>query len=148
MSDKKLEVEILPLKGLENIPFGCSQEIITAAIGEAEDVEDLEDEESGIKTEALNYWDLCLNFFMEDRDGKKVLTSIQTDNLKAKFLGKEIFKMNPAELKEFMRENKFDEFDDAEETWGEQRISYDELNLDFYFEDKAMTTISWSSDEI
>ncbi len=148
MSKTELKkIEIMPGIGLEKIPFGSTADQIIDLLGEAEDEENLDDEEAGIKARSLNYWDLCLYFFLEDVDGKEILTGIQTDAKNVILFEKDVMKMNISQLKNLINKQEFEDLTETEESWGETRLSCDELNIDFYFENNKINTISWSAPE-
>ncbi|MDZ7775094.1 MAG: hypothetical protein U5L09_05500 [Bacteroidales bacterium] len=42
-----------------------------------------------------------------------------------------------------MKQNGFEELDTEMLTWGGQRLSFEDANMDFYFEDDKLTAVNW-----
>ena len=48
------------------------------------------------------------------------------------------------ELKKLMTEKGFKELDEEKEQWGEKRISFDDADIDFYFENGKLISVNYS----
>ena len=135
-------LEINLKNGLNGINFGNSIEMVTSILGEPEDIENLDmDEESTI---VLNYWDKGITLFFED-SSKPSLSCIEVSDRDATLFGKKIFWMNEEEIINLMKENGQTEYEVEEEVWGEKRLTYEDLMIDFYFDNKQLSVVSWGS---
>ena len=72
---------------------------------------------------------------------------MQTDAKNVILFEKDVMKMNINQLKNLMNKQEFEDLTETEESWGETRLSWEGLNMDFYFENNKINTISWSAPE-
>lgn len=139
----KLTLDIKPKIGFGEIDFGFTIEQVVAKLGEAEDIEDIQDEED-FNTVIMNYWNQGLSVFVEGRGAEKSIVScFETDNRKATMFGKEVFKMNEQQVIDLMKENGYSEVDTEKEENGEYRLSLEDGLIDFFFEDKELIAVNW-----
>ena len=69
-----MDLQILLKKGMGNISFGCTPELVRAEIGEPEDVEELEHPMDGhVESIVWNYPEAGLNFFFDADNGEPAL---------------------------------------------------------------------------
>ena len=143
---KKIKTEIIPLRGLTTIQFGDTSEQVEFLLGPPEEKEELDAIAEGEPpTLAYYYWDECLTFFFSQRDEKPFLIAIETDDLKATLLDQRIFKMKPEEIVSLMASQKLFDFEKETEDWGEVRYTWEEWNIDFYFDNNKLSVVSWSA---
>lgn len=133
------EVIILPLKGLGNLSFGQTIKQITQQLGEADEMEQLEDPD--FETLVLNYHPDKLSLFFGGL-GMSHLASIETQNKAAKLYGVEVFKLSKKEVVTLMAKNGFTEMESDKEE-GEERLTFEEAMLDCYFEKEKLIAVSW-----
>lgn len=135
-------IEINIKSGLDGITFGSKLEDVIAQLGDPEDIEniDMDDE----NTTVLNYWDMGLTLFFEDVT-KPCLSCIEISNKNAILFGKKIFSLSKDEIILLMKENGHNEYEVDTEVWGEERLTYEDLMIDFYFEDKKLSEVSWGN---
>jgi hypothetical protein len=138
---KALQLEIKPKEGLGELKFGDSSEKLVSILGEAEEMEDIEDEDE-FNTIILNYWDKGLSAFFEGKE-KSVLSCFEVDNPEATIFGKKVFELNEEGLIALMKENGYIEIDTEKEENGEKRVSFEDGMIDFFFEDKDLVAINW-----
>ena len=135
-------LEIKLKTGLNGFIFGDTIEKVTALIGEPQDVENLDmDDES---TTVLNYWDKGITLFFEDSN-KPSLSCIEVSNKDATLFGEKIFLLSEEKIIQLMSDNGFNEYEVETEAWGEKRMTYEDLMIDFYFENNKLSVVSWGN---
>jgi hypothetical protein len=140
-----MDLQILLKKGMGDILFGCTPELVRALFGEPEDVEELESAMDGnVESIVWNYPDAGLNFFFDAANGEPTLSTIESDNLETVLFNARIFNLTSDNIIAMMQENGFMEVEEDDETWGEHRVTFDDAQIDFYFADKQLTLVSWS----
>ncbi len=135
-------IEINIKSGLDGITFGSKLEDVIAQLGDPEDIEniDMDDE----NTTVLNYWDMGITLFFEDVT-KPCLSCIEISNKNATLFGKKIFSLSKDEIILLMKEKGHNEYELDTEVWGEERLTFEDLMIDFYFEDKKLSEVSWGN---
>ena len=140
-----MDLQILLKKGMGEIHFGCTPELIRAIFGEPEDVEELENAMDGhVESIVWNYPDAGLNFFFDAANGEPTLSTIESDNLETVLFNARIFNITRDNIIAIMNENGFKDIDEDDETWGEHRVTFEDAQIDFYFADQELTLVSWS----
>jgi len=141
---KKLTLEIKPKIGFGELEFGDTTEKLTSYLGEAEEIENIEEieDDADFNTLILNYWSIGITVFFEGVE-KSVISCFETDNPEAMLFGKKIFELNEKEVIELMNANGFTEIEDEIEEEGEKRLSFDQALIDFFFEDGILAAINW-----
>ncbi len=138
---KELTLEIKPKEGLGEIKFGEQMEKLVEYLGEAEDVENLEDEEE-FSTVILNFYDKGVTAFVEGVE-KQVISCFETDNRSAVLFGKWIFDMTEEQIRQLMKEQGYSMVDEGMEEWGESRLTYEDGMIDFFFSEGKLTSVNW-----
>lgn len=131
----KLDIKIK--QGLGDILFDTAIEDIVAALGEAQEVETI-DNVDDMPTTIMRYGDDVSLFFEGDNP---TLTCIDIADEDCTLFGEEVFDMNEKEIVALMVSNNYFEQDADTEDWGERRISFPEGNIDFFFEDDELMSI-------
>jgi len=140
-----MNIQIVLKKGLGDIRFGSTPEVVRAIFGEPEDVEELENAIDGnVESIVWNYPDAGLNFFFDAANGEPVLSTIESDNLETVLFNSRIFNITRDNIIALMNENGYKDIDEDDETWGEHRVTFDDAQIDFYFADQELTLVSWS----
>jgi len=140
-----MDLLILLKKGLGDIHFGCTPELVRALYGDPEDVEELESAIDGIVESIVwNYPDAGLNFFFDAANGEPTLSTIESDNLETVLFNARIFNITRDNLVDLMKENGYKDLEEEDETWGEHRVTFEDAQIDFYFADQELTLVSWS----
>ena len=132
--DKEIHIK----KGYGDVRFDMPVEEVVALLGQADEVEALENAASETTT-VLRYGDGLTLFFEGDNP---MLSCIDITDEDTKLFGKEIFDLGEKEIVALMVENKYFEQDVDDEDWGERRVSFNEGNIDFYLEDDELMSIS------
>ena len=125
-------------KGLGKVRFGMPVEEVVALIGEADNVECMENAADETTT-ILHYEDASMTLFFEGDN--PVLECIDISCPDAELFGEKVFDLNEKEIVQLMVKNNYFEQDADTETWGERRISFGEGNIDFFFEDDELLAI-------
>ena len=141
-----MNLQILLKKGLGDVHFGCTPEVIRSVYGEPDEVEELESAIDGVVESIVwNYPDDGLNFFFDAANGEPTLSTIESDNLETVLFNSRIFNITRDSVVELMNENGFKDLEEDDETWGEHRVTFEDAQIDFYFADQELTLVSWSS---
>lgn len=125
-------------KGLGPILFQMPIESIVALMGEAQEVESIENA-ADEPTTVLHYTDEGLTLFCEGEN--PTLACIDIDNDDCTLFGQRIFDMTEKEIVRLMVAHNYCEQDVDVEDWGERRITFPEGNIDFYFEDDELISV-------
>lgn len=141
----EIKTEILPLRGLPLINFGDTIEDVESILGKPEETLMLEDiEERTLPAMVYLYWNSCLTFFFSTLEEKPFLIMIETDDLNAQLLDEKIFKMKPKQFIALLSGQKLFDFEKEQERH-EIRYTWDEWNIDFYFDGDKLSTVNWSA---
>lgn len=138
---KKLTLEIKPKEGLGELMFGDTSEKLISILGEAEEIEDIEDEDE-FNTVILNYWKQGISAFFEGIE-KSVLSCFEVENPEATLYGKKVFKLSEKEVISLMKENGFKELETEIEESGEKRVSFEDGMIDFVYEEGDLVAVNW-----
>ncbi len=136
---KHNEITILPLMGFGKLQFGMTLEQITLELGEADELEQLE--EPDFESLVLNYHLGQFSLFFEGM-GMSNLAYVETQNKEAMLFDAEVFKLNKKEITTLMAKNGFTKTDSEKEE-GEERLTFEEAMLDFFFEKEKLIAVSW-----
>lgn len=125
-------------QGLGDVRFNMPVEEVVALLGNADEVENI-DNAADEPTTVLRYNNHGITLFFEGEN--PVLACIDVSNEECKLFDKRIFDMNERQLVELMVANKYLEQDVDEEEWGERRVSFPEGNIDFFFDEGELVSI-------
>jgi hypothetical protein len=139
---EKFNLTIRPLAGFGELNFGMGMGEIVDILGQPEDSEVLHDGEEEVETLIWNYWAHGITLFIEGPDNS-VLSNCETDNQQATLFGEKVFKLSDKEVIALMQDNGFGEYETELETWGENRLSFDDAQIDFYFDSGKLVTVNW-----
>lgn len=140
--NQKMDYSINIKKGLGDITFGMPVEDVVALLGEAEEVESMENA-ADEPTTILHYNDGLLTLFFEGEN--PVLQCIDISDDDATLFGENVFDLSEKEIVQLMVKNKYFEQDVDEEAWGERRISFGEGNIDFFLENDELLAVVFGS---
>lgn len=139
--------EIKLLKGFCNLNFGESLADAEKLFGAPNESENLEDDILNASTCVLHYWDSGFSLFF-DNHKNKIFNSAEVDNPEAMLLGEKVFSLKEHQLIALLKLNGYALTDTEHHEWGEKRISFDDANLDCYFENGKLTSINFGVSEI
>ena len=133
-----MNLEIKIKEGLGDIRFGMPVEEVVAMLGNADEVENI-DNAADEPTTVLHYNELGLTMFCEGENPQ--LACIDIDNEECTLFGKEVFDMDERKIVKLMVANNYTEQDADQEDWGERRITFPGGNIDFYFDEGELVSI-------
>lgn len=138
---KNLVIE--PLKGYGDIRFGMSVEEIIDIFGTPSNNEEMESLVEGNENYSVlyDYDDEGLSICFEGIS-KTIVASISTCNEDATLFGERVYEMNRNQIVDLMKRNGYKEFDEEEQE-GDTCLIYDELMLDFYFNEGELIDVVW-----
>lgn len=133
-----MEMEIKLKQGLGDLRFGMPVEEIVSLLGNANEVEDIENAVDETTT-VLRYNELGITLFCEGDN--PILSCIDVADEDCTLLGEHPFDLDERAIVSLMVKNNYTEQDADEEDWGERRISFPEGNVDFYFDEGDLVSI-------
>jgi hypothetical protein len=72
-----------------------------------------------------------------------VLTILEIKDPAAVLFDRKVFEMDEFQIQDLMINQGFKEIDAENLPWGGKRISFEDANIDFYYEDDKLTAINW-----
>ncbi len=133
-----MKYEIKLKEGLGDIRFDMPVEEVVSLMGDAEEVESM-DNATDETTTILHYEDGGITLFFEGENPTLQCIDISLED--STLFGEQVFDFNEKEIVQLMVKNKYFEQDAEEEAWGERRISFGEGNIDFFLEDDELLAI-------
>ncbi len=139
-----MNIEIIPHKGLSDLPFGINPEQAIVLLGRPDLVEKESEEESGFHLYVQVFESLGLSLFYNSGENE-LLRAMETVNKKMILWGVQVFDLNETALLELLKNNGEPSPEKEREAWGESRISSPHHGMDFYFENGKMNAIFWEA---
>lgn len=133
-----MDLTIEVRKGLGDLKFGMPVEEIVKMMGIADEVENI-DNAADESTTVLRYNDEGLTLFCEGEN--PTLACIDVSNEDCTLFGEKVFDLDERSLVSLMVKNNITEQDVDEEDWGERRVTFNEGNIDFYYDNGEMVSI-------
>lgn len=133
-----MELSIKIREGLGDIRYDMHIDDVYKLLGEATEVEHIENA-ADEPTIVLHYDDKGITMFFEG-DGA-TLQCIDVSNTDTLLFGEKVFTLTDKEVAKLMVSNKYLEQDINNEEWGEKRITFNDANIDFYFQKGKMVSI-------
>jgi len=133
-------LEIRPKEGFGEIKFGEYLDNIVTLLGEAEEIDSIEEDEE-MNMLILHYWDLGFSIIFEGKT-KQVVSGFETDHPDATMFGEKVIGKSEQEIIDLMKNNGMTGFE-AEQEDADKRVSYDDDMLDFYFRDNKLVYVNW-----
>lgn len=136
---------IEPLKGYGDIKFGMSIDEVVGILGEPSNHEELEPiiEENEETSLLYDYDDICVSVCFEGTS-KMTVANISTSDENALLFGERVYDMNRNQIIELMKKNGYKDYDEEEQE-GDMCLIYDELMLDFYFNEGELIDVVWGN---
>lgn len=123
-------------EGIDTVKFNMPVEEVVAILGQANEVENI-DNAADETTTVLRYENMTLFFEGEN----PTLSCIDITDEETTLFEKKIFDMNEKEIVQLMVDNHYFEQDVDTEEWGERRVTFNEGNIDFFFEDDELMSV-------
>jgi hypothetical protein len=138
---ESIKPEIKPLNGFGDLLFGKEIKEVTEFLGEPDAIEEV-NEEGFTGTTICFYEKIGLTAFFEGLASPK-LAIIEVRDTSSTLFGKKVFGMSESEITTLMRSNGFHEEEKEKEEWGEERLSFHDALIDFYFENGELLLVNW-----
>lgn len=127
--------------GLSNLMFGASMVDAEKVFGTAEETELVDDIED-CSTTVWYYSKKGFTLFFEDQE-RLLFNCVDIDNPEAKLWGQKIFDLKEKQIIELFKSKGIVRYETEQHEWGEKRLSFDDLNIDFYFEKSQLISINY-----
>jgi hypothetical protein len=132
---------IEPLRGYGEFEFGMSIDDVVESLGQPSNQEEIDSAyNDGNHIIVLDYEDFDLSMYFEG-DTVQRLANFYTVNEESVLFGAKIFDLNKDQLIELMKENGYEDYIEDKEDG--DCITYDELNMDFYFDNNQLVEVFW-----
>lgn len=133
-----MELDIKIKEGVGDIKFGMPVEEIVKLLGTADEVQNI-DNAADESTTVLRYNNDGLTLFCEGEN--PTLACIDISNEDCTLFGEQVFNLDERALVSLMVKNNITEQDVDEEDWGERRVTFNEGNIDFYYDNGELVSI-------
>lgn len=133
--------EIQLKKGYGDLHFGMSPEEVIPILGTPDEIENLEIDDDNV-TIITQYDKFAIALFFVNAQ-KPYLECIETSNINTLLFGEKIFLLKEDEIIKLMKENGINNYETEPELWGEKRLTFEDVMIDFYFEKSKLSVISW-----
>ena len=137
-----MDTTIIIKQGIGTIRFGMPVEEVVALLGTADEVENIENA-ADEPTTVLRYNEQGIVLFCEGEN--PVLACIDLANEDSTLFGEKVFDMEESQLAALMAKHHYKEQDIDDEDWGERRVSFPEGNIDFYFDEGELVSITFGA---
>ncbi len=134
-------MKILINEGTENIKFGACVDEFVKHMGEPDYIEKIDDFNEEDSMAYIYDKSQCIAFF--EGLNVKELIILETKSPEILLFGEKIYGKDDIYIIKLMKDHQFEILDTEMTEWGDKRISFDEANIDFYFEDGKLTTVNW-----
>jgi hypothetical protein len=132
--------EIILKKGFGPLTFGMDINTVINQIGKPSEVEEI-GEDLEMPATVLYYEEQGISCFFEN-DKQERLSCINIESEEVYLFDQQIIDKSSKEIVDLMRQhNIFEQTMDKEE-WGEERISYEEYAIDFFFSEDKLKSIT------
>ena len=135
------KLEIKPGIGLSALLFGASMNESEALFGKPEEIQLIDDIEE-FKTTVWHYWENGFTLFFDEQNNQ-LFHCVEIDNSETILFGKIVFELKEKQIIELFKENKITEYESEQHEWGEKRLSFNQANIDFYFERNKLVSINF-----
>ena len=134
-----MDLEIKIKHGLGDLTFGTSMAETIKKLGQPTDTEDI-DNGMGEPITVVHYDENEISLFFEGTE--KTLNCIDISNEDATLFGEKIFQKNERDIVKLLVSNKLYEQDIENEAWGERRVTFADANIDLFFADDKLQSVS------
>jgi hypothetical protein len=137
-----MDFQLFPLKGFNDLPFGCTPKEFIAVFGKPDETEELNDEIFNDHAIVYHYWDMGFSAFFT-KNPHEIFTSIEIDSEHAILFGQRVFQMTEKELVDLFKQHSFVLSESEKHDWGEKRLSFDDAGVDLYFANGRLSSINY-----
>lgn len=132
--------EIILKEGFGDLRFGMQINSVIDLIGKPSEVEEI-GEDLEMPATVLYYEEEGLSCFFENLEQER-LSCINIESKEIYLFGEQIIDKNSKEIVDLMRKHDIFEQTMDKEEWGEERISYEECAIDFFFTDDKLKSVT------
>lgn len=132
-----MNLQINIKEGLGDIKFDMPIEQVVSLIGEADEVETIDNAVD--ETTTVLHYENGLTLFFEGNC--PTLSCIDISNEDCTLFGEQVFNMDEKAIVNLMVSHQYFEQDVDNEDWGERRVSFNEGNIDFFLEENVLMSI-------
>jgi hypothetical protein len=127
--------------GLSELKFGSSMSEAENLFGKADKIEDVN--ELNFSPSILwHYFRLGFSIFFEANNSQSFIC-VDVINEECTLWDKDIFSYTEKQIIQLFKEKGIYLYEQEQQTWGEKRLSFDEANIDFYFEKNTLISINY-----
>ena len=137
-------INILPLSGLELLPFGKTQQDSLQLLGLPDKEQLFEEPLLATKHLVLHYQEADLSLYFDLHDEGR-LCSFECGNRLALLCGQAIFELDEKALSAYMKSLGYPLSETEQTTWGEKRLGFDEAGIDAFFENRKLNLLQAGS---
>lgn len=127
--------------GFSSLTFGSSMQDAEKIFGKPEEIillDEIEDYQSTV----WHYWNCGFSLFFDEKDKKK-FSSVEINNAETLLLGQKLFSLTEKQIIELLQKTGVHQYEIEKEEWGEKRLTFDVLNVDFYFEKTQLVSVNY-----
>ncbi len=114
--------------------------------GKPEEIQLLDDVDDSIST-VWHYWERGLSLFFDEQQ-HQIFCCVEIDNEETQLWGVNVFSLKEKQIIELFQKNGFTRFETEMHDWGEKRLSFEDANIDFYFEKNKLVSINYGKPSI
>lgn len=114
---------------------------IEKILGKAEETEVLDDVEDCMSV-VWHYWDQGFSLFF-DENNHQLFGCVEIDNENSMLWGQKVFNLTEKQIIDLFKSKNYTKFETEVHEWGEKRLSFDDANIDFYFEKNKLSSINY-----
>ena len=135
-----MKKEIVLKEGFDTLKFGMNINSVIEQIGKPSEVEEI-GEDLEMPATVLYYEEEGISCFFENLDQEK-LACINIESEEVILFGEQIINKTSKEIVDLMKKHDIFEQTMDKEEWGEERISYEECAIDFFFTEDKLKSIT------
>ncbi|MCX6297139.1 MAG: hypothetical protein NTX97_13995 [Bacteroidetes bacterium] len=83
-----------------------------------------------------------------DESNNQLFCCVEIDNEDVILWGQKIFSLNEKQIIDLFKSKGITVFETEVHEWGEKRLSFDQANIDFYFEKNILSSINYGKSEM
>lgn len=87
-------------------------------------------------------------FSFFDEKNEQIFCCVEIDNPDVVLWGQKIFDFSEKQIVDLFKTKGITSFETEMHEWGEKRLSFDESNIDFYFEKNKLSSINYGKSEM
>jgi len=133
--------DIQPGIGFSSLAFGSYMQDAENIFGKPEEIV-LLDEIEDYQSTVWHYWNCGFSLFFDETDYKK-FSSVEINNNETLVWGQKMFSLTEKQIIELFQKKGVNQYEIEKEEWGEKRLTFDVLNIDFYFEKTKLVSVNY-----